>query len=194
MATALELALQDSGRVRLVFNSAADAPELAAADRVLLLLSKNVLTPTSLDQLEAVVAQDKAANRDRIRAVYSVDRADGGRWVFGCDEHRGTSAAVKQCLDSHEVLTYRAPDPGGPAEHEFPALVRQLLVSFEGHGLLGRSSSAPGGRLAAATEPEPEPEPRFEAADEQLSDSSGAECHPLLASPDPWTPGPIFRV
>ena len=56
MATELERALAESGRVRLVCSDEPDPPQLAAADRVLLLLSKGVLTPTSLNQLDAVIA------------------------------------------------------------------------------------------------------------------------------------------
>ena len=119
-----------------------------------LLLSTGVLAAGSapLSQLGAAIAQDKAGNRDRIRAVYST----AAGWAFGGAEHVAAPAAVKECIDSHEVLTYRQPDPGGPNGHEFAALARQLLLSFGEHGLLGCSSSASGAQvMASAATPEP---------------------------------------
>ena len=73
---------------------------------------------------------------------------------------------MKECIDNHEVLTYRPPDRTAPSAHEFPALVRRLLASFGSHGLLGRSSSA----SAACPEPEPEQIGRPALADSPADD------------------------
>ena len=93
-----------------------DEANIASADRVLLLLSRGVLTGDSLSQLERVLVQDEQQHRDRIVAIYSEDAG----WTFGCDEHRAASTSIRNCLDAHEAITFRPCDPDGPDSHEFP--------------------------------------------------------------------------
>jgi len=108
------------GRVRLT----RDPSMLPTADKVLLLLTGGVLEPdsVSLGQLEAVIQTDSETQKDRMVALFSTEAG----WQFGCDEHRGASKAVKESLDSHEAITFRRKDAGGPCEHEFTAMCAQL--------------------------------------------------------------------
>ena len=96
--------------------------------------------------------------------------------------HR-SSPEVKECIDNHEVLTYRPPDRTAPSAHEFPALVRRLLASFGSHGLLGRSSSA------SAACPEPEPEQIGRPA---LADSPAGEDQRQIEAPAAESSQPLF--
>ena len=107
MAAQLEAALRATGCVALGSDEAA----LAAADRVLLLLSRGVLAPPSLALLERAIADDQREGRDRICAVYS----EAAGWRFGCDEHCGAPDAVRECLDAHEALTCVPALPRAPA-------------------------------------------------------------------------------
>lgn len=100
-----------------------DPAELRKVDRVLVLLTAGILQQPSLQQLEEVIQIDKAAQQDRIVAMFS----EAAGWKFGCDEHTCTPLEVKACIDDHEAIAYRAKDPGGPSCHEFPAMLTQLL-------------------------------------------------------------------
>jgi hypothetical protein len=97
--------------------------DINAADCVLLLLTQNVLHPPSIHVLEQGIAIDKDMSRDRITAVY--DESAG--WRFGSNEHTEASAAVQSCLNEHEAICFRHPDPDGPKRHEFAAMMEHLL-------------------------------------------------------------------
>jgi len=56
-----------------------DQAELGSADCVLLLLSKGVLSPPTLQQLDKVLALDKASGNDRLVGAYSEEGGVGGR-------------------------------------------------------------------------------------------------------------------
>ena len=116
---------------------------VAEADCVLLLLTAGVLKPPILQQLEAVITADRAAHRDRIVAVFSEEMG----WHFGCDEHNSAPAQVKACIDDHEAIAFRPKDSEGANCHEFPAMVRQLLVKL-GVGIAATSAS-PGAHVIA---------------------------------------------
>eukprot|EP01045_Picozoa_sp_COSAG04_P005723 COSAG04_NODE_269_length_18509_cov_13.576480_2_plen_958_part_00 len=103
-----------------------DVGRIETADKVLLLLSKGVLTGASLSHLQQVLSVDARCHRDRIVSVYSEDAG----WAFGCDEHRNAPEEVKQCLDEHEALSFRPYDPTGADRHEFPAMMGQLLKNL----------------------------------------------------------------
>ena len=62
--------------------------------------------------------------------------------------------AVRRCLEEHEALAYRPRDAGGPARHEFPAMLRKLLEK-----LAAGVTAAPAAAVEAwETEPMPERE------------------------------------
>ena len=75
------------------------AAELASADKVLLLLSKDVLTPPSLDLLVEALYIDREQRQDRICAVFNEDAG----WRFGCPEQSSASTAVQNCLSEHDM-------------------------------------------------------------------------------------------
>ena len=137
--------------------SLVDESELPSADRVLLLLSSQVLAPdsASLRQLEATIRLDKASDQDRIVAVFST----AAGWEFGCEEQTTASAEVQACLNDHEAVCFRPRDPGGPHRHEFQAMTEQVLgklgVATRSEAVLERQAP----RVTAA-EVEPEPEPQ----------------------------------
>lgn len=118
------LEAETSGRLTVTRNAA----ELETADKVLLLLSADVLTPPALDQLEEALRVDKEKNKDRVCAVFDEDAG----WRFGCPEQKSASAAVQNCLTAHEALAYRPRDRSNrlPNRHEFPAMARNLLQNL----------------------------------------------------------------
>ena len=92
-----------SGNDRIVFTQ-------DEADRVLVLLTANVLTPPTLQMLEAVIKQDKKAEHGRLAFLY-----DEASWAFNCAEKKASSDAVQSTLENHEILTYRPKSEGGAA-------------------------------------------------------------------------------
>jgi serine/threonine protein kinase len=103
-----------------------DRDELESADRVLLLLTAGVLGPPPVHHLEAIIEQDARLQQDRIVAAFS----EAAGWRFGCDEQLSALPRVKACIDDHEAVAFRPPDPDGPNCHEFPAMVAQLLTKL----------------------------------------------------------------
>jgi hypothetical protein len=117
--TELSSALEATGRVVIT----SDPAEVATADKVLLLLSKDVLTPPSLELLQSVLRMDGQKQCARTYAVFSKDAG----WRFGCPEQTSAPEIVRHYLNQHEALEYRAPDPDGPNRHEFGAMFLQLM-------------------------------------------------------------------
>ena len=138
MGTKLSSALEATGRVVITLDSA----EVATADKVLLLLSKDVLTPPSLEILQSVLHMDRQQNRVRTYTVYSKDAG----WRFGCPEQTSAPEIVRHYLNQIEALEYRAPDPNGPHRHEFGAMFLQLMRKL---GLEGSNEER---RVLSATE------------------------------------------
>ena len=138
-------------RLELVVSD--DPAALAAADKVLLVLSAGVLSGRSLVQLEEVLRVDKASGNDRLVAVYS----EQAGWSFGCAEQKAAAPHVRGALEDHEAATYRprAEAGGGRgsrhhrSRHEFPAMVAELARRLGGQA----AGAGPEG-----AEPEPEPE------------------------------------
>ena len=100
-----------------------DDEKLDSADRILLLLSQQVLSPPPLLQLEQALRVDREHNQDRIVPVFHEDAG----WRFGCTEQRQASTAVQNCLTAHEALAFRPLDSDGPSRHEFPAMIAKLV-------------------------------------------------------------------
>ena len=100
-----------------------DDEKLDSADRILLLLSQQVLSPPPLLQLEQTLRVDREHNQDRIVLVFHEDAG----WRFGCTEQRQASTAVQNCLTAHEALAFRPMDSDGPNRHEFPAMIAKLI-------------------------------------------------------------------
>ena len=125
MLEELSLALEASNRVILTRSVDPKPSQLASAQRVLLLLSKGVLTSPSVDQLEYALMLDRQHRNNRICAIFN-ERAG---WHFNCQEHESSSGAVKSCLADTEALAYRHKDHPGTHgnRHEFPAMVKKLL-------------------------------------------------------------------
>jgi hypothetical protein len=115
----LRQALESGGNLVLTD----DPGECPTVDRVLLLLTRKVLVEPSLGLLTRVIELDKEAQQDRITAVFSEEAG----WYFGCEEQKTAPPAVQACLNEHEAIQFRAPDPGGPSRHEFGAMVEHLL-------------------------------------------------------------------
>ena len=138
-------------RLELVVSD--DPAALAAADKVLLVLSAGVLSGRSLAQLDEVLRLDKDSGTDRLTAVYSGPAG----WSFGCDEQKAAAPHVRAALEDHEAATYRprAEAGGGRgsrhhrSRHEFPAMVAELARRLGGQA----AGAGPEG-----AEPEPEPE------------------------------------
>jgi hypothetical protein len=151
METELSSALEATGRVVI----SSDPADVATVDKVLLLLSKDVLTLPSLEVLQSVLRQDGQQKRARTYAVFSTDAG----WRFGCDEQTSAPDIVRHFLNQHEALEYRAPDPDGPNRHEFGAMFLQLLRKL---GLDGsnerRVLSAAEVARGTVSDVEPEPE------------------------------------
>jgi len=129
----------------------------ARANWVVVVLSAGVLAPgsRSLAVVEAVLA---ARGRDSSKghAVQAAQAAHGGipsrrrcpalllvahpSWQFRADQNpevAAASPAVRAFLSGQEAVTFLPPDPAGPSDHEFPSMLRHLLV------LLGRSARGP---------------------------------------------------
>ena len=119
METKLSSELEATGRVVIT----ADPADVDTVDKVLLLLSKDVLTPPSLEILQSVLRVDGQQKRARTYAVFSTDAG----WRFGCPEQTSAPEIVRHYLNQHEALEYRAPDPDGPNRHEFGAMFLQLM-------------------------------------------------------------------
>ena len=102
--------------------------DVVSSDRVLLILTPGVLQPPVVRHLMAAIARDRVLQQDTIVAVFS----ESAGWRFGCEEQRNSSEAVQACLNEHEALAYRSPDPGGANCHEFPAVAEQLLSRILG--------------------------------------------------------------
>ena len=162
---AVALPAQSSGRLHLT----TDPADLDSADKVLLLLSKDVLSPPSLGQLDQALRVDRERQLDRICPVFS----EAAGWRFNCPEQNAASPVVQDCLKAHEALSYRPQDAAGPSRHEFPALVDRLCgkLLLGSGGADGGVSGCPnaatvatvtvtgaGAVASAAAEPEPEPE------------------------------------
>jgi hypothetical protein len=151
METELSSALEATGRIVIT----SDPADVATVDKVLLLLSKDVLTPPSLEILQSILRLDGQQKRARTYAVFSTDAG----WRFGCDEQTSAPDIVRHFLNQHEALEYRAPDPDGPNRHEFGAMFLQLLRKL---GLDGsnerRVLSAAEVARGTVSDVEPEPE------------------------------------
>ena len=136
-------------RLELVVSD--DPAALAAADKVLLVLSAGVLSGRSLAQLDEVLRLDKDSGTDRLTAVYSGPAG----WSFGCDEQKAAAPHVRGALEDHEAATYRPQAEAGGgrggrhyrSRHEFPAMVAELARRLGGQ--------------AAGAEGEEEPEPEL---------------------------------
>ena len=117
-----------------------DRADLDTADKVLVLLSPDVLKPgsTSLELLEQALALDKEQGRDRIQAIF-----EPRTWRPGL-EQATAPREVQACLAAHQPLAY--PPPHGPPpesggccggddvqarqDEEFKAMLKQLLQSL----------------------------------------------------------------
>ncbi len=119
MSSELRPALESGGNLVLTD----DPSECPTADKVLLLLTHKILDEPSLGLLTRVIELDKEAQQDRITAVFSEEAG----WYFGCEEQKTAPPAVQACLNEHEAIQFRAPDPGGPSRHEFGAMVEHLF-------------------------------------------------------------------
>jgi hypothetical protein len=95
------------------------------ADSVLLLLTPGVLQEPSLGQLQQVLAQSMEDHKDRLSVLFS--QYDGWTFKPKAVEHQNAPTAVQACLDQHEAIAWRPPDPDGRHRHEFPAMVDQLV-------------------------------------------------------------------
>ena len=146
-------ALKATGRVVM----SSDPAEIATVDKVLLLLSKDVLTPPSLEILQSVLRVDGQQKRARTYAVFSTDAG----WRFGCDEQTGAPEIVRHYLNQHEALEYRAPDPDGPNRHEFGAMFLQLMRKLGLDGSTERRVLSEA-EVARGTVPDVEPEPEIQ--------------------------------
>ena len=99
-----------------------ESTDLPKADKILLVLTRGVLSGDSLAQLNDAICQDKEQQQGRIVAVYS-ERLG---WSFGCPEHQGASPEVREWIDNHEATAYRECTDGN-AQHEFMAMFNHLL-------------------------------------------------------------------
>jgi hypothetical protein len=115
----LRQALESGGNLVLTD----DPSECPTVDKVLLLLTHKILVEPSLGLLTRVIELDKDAQQDRITAVFSEEAG----WHFGCEEQKSAPPAVQACLNEHEAIQFRAPDPGGPSRPEFGAMVEHLF-------------------------------------------------------------------
>eukprot|EP01043_Picozoa_sp_COSAG02_P022755 COSAG02_NODE_1192_length_13974_cov_16.770378_2_plen_861_part_00 len=151
METNLSSALEATGRIVIT----SDPADVATVDKVLLLLSKDVLTPPSLEILQFVLRLDGQQKRARTYAVFSTVAG----WRFGCDEQTSAPEIVRHYLNQHEALEYRPPDPDGPNRHEFGAMFLQLLrkLGLDGSNERRVLSDAEVARgTGSVVEPEPE--------------------------------------
>ena len=122
----LQPALDMTAKIRLTSR----IEDLRTADTVLLLLTKGVLCGDSLEQLQDTLRVDMDAQQDRIVAMYS----ETAGWLFGCEEQSRAPVEIQRCLQNHEAITYRAPDPGGRHRHEFQAMVAHLVSQLRASG------------------------------------------------------------
>ena len=95
---------------------------LPKADKVLLVLTRGVLSGESLMQLDDAIRQDAKQQQDRIVLVFSESLG----WSFGCAEHQGAPSEVQACINNHEAIAYRERKDGN-AQHEFMAMFNHLL-------------------------------------------------------------------
>ena len=137
--TASDMAAEIVGAVsdadRIVFTS--DESELATADRVLVLLTAKVLTPPTLEMLEAVIKQDNEAGRGRLTFMYREDN-----WSFDCKEKKEASPAVQETLNNHEALIYRRKSEGH-TRHEFGTMMQHLLRKIGAEAAVIEADIAP---------------------------------------------------
>lgn len=96
--------------------------EIHKATRVLLILTKGVLTPPALTLLERVLEHDKLTHADRLVCVYN----EHAGWQFKHNvEKQSAPKHVQLAIDAHEALAYR-PKTDDMTRHEFPALLTEL--------------------------------------------------------------------
>jgi hypothetical protein len=95
------------------------------ADNILLVLTPGILDSKSpqLKMLSECIQADLDSDRDRIIAVFS----ESAGWEFGCLEQLAAPHLVQACLNEHEAISYRPPQPTGPDRHEFGAMVDHIV-------------------------------------------------------------------
>ena len=114
--------------IQLILCTDATDAEHTNADKVLVLLSDGVLAQSVLvESLEQSLRADQEQDLERICVVY-----DENSWSFGCPAQQTASDGIRNCLESHEALTFRPKaSEGDYLRHESPAMVRRLLHNMQ---------------------------------------------------------------
>lgn len=134
----------------LCFEEATEATVSADDIKVLVLLSKGVLTGTTLALLEAALAQGDANRLVFVCRAGPPSCLPSEGWSFNPalnPELNGAPLGVKASLDDNEAVTFRAPSSGG-ASHEFSALIAHLGERL-GRSLTSTAPSAASRAVAA---------------------------------------------
>ena len=126
---------QPSGNNMALFRVTVDPAELAAAQKVLVLLSEGVLAAgsDSLALLERAMEHDRssgsAGDVPTDRLVFVCRTIEDG-WVFGNGnpEVANSPAEIRGALNDHEAVTYRPPVKGElDCGHEFSSMIKHLI-------------------------------------------------------------------
>jgi serine/threonine protein kinase/ankyrin repeat protein len=118
-----------------------DAAQWDTRTVVLLLLTSGVLDKYESDQSLLHASIKSQSHMVAVKLGWQFEKEE---------EQQRASVDVRNRLEQLEALPYRAPDAGGPSQHEFPAMILELRRRLV--------RQQPESEQAVEAEPEPEPE------------------------------------